>query len=35
LEANRAGIELCLRYAADQGLVPRAYTPEELFFTGG
>jgi 4,5-dihydroxyphthalate decarboxylase len=35
LEANRAGIELCLRYAAEQGLVPRAYTPEELFFTGG
>jgi 4,5-dihydroxyphthalate decarboxylase len=35
LEANRPGIELCLRYAAEQGLVPREYTPEQLFFTGG
>jgi 4,5-dihydroxyphthalate decarboxylase len=35
LEANRPGIELCLRYAAEQGLVPRVYKPEELFFTGG
>jgi 4,5-dihydroxyphthalate decarboxylase len=35
LEANRTGIELCLHYAAEQGLVPRVYTPEELFFTGG
>jgi 4,5-dihydroxyphthalate decarboxylase len=35
LEANRAGIALCLRYAAEQGLVPREYTPEELFYTGG
>ena len=35
LEANRAGIELCLRYAAEQGLVPRGYKPEGLFFTGG
>ena len=35
LEANRAGIELCLRYAAEQGLVPRTYSAEELFFTGG
>ena len=35
LEANRPGIELCLRYAAEQGLVPRAYTPEELFPTRG
>jgi 4,5-dihydroxyphthalate decarboxylase len=34
LEANRKGIELCLRYAAEQRLVPRQYTPEELFFTG-
>jgi 4,5-dihydroxyphthalate decarboxylase len=34
LEANRAGIELCLRYTAEQGLVSRVYTPEELFFTG-
>lgn len=31
LEANRAGIELCLRYAAEQGLIPRAYRPEALF----
>lgn len=35
LEANRAGIALCLRYAAEQGLVPRVYQAEELFFTGG
>jgi 4,5-dihydroxyphthalate decarboxylase len=35
LEANRPGIELCLRYAAEQGLVPNVYTPEQLFFTGG
>jgi 4,5-dihydroxyphthalate decarboxylase len=35
LQANRPGIELCLRYAAEQGLTPRVYTPEELFFTGG
>jgi 4,5-dihydroxyphthalate decarboxylase len=31
LEANRTGIELCLRYAAEQGLVPRKYRPDELF----
>ena len=35
LAANRTGIALCLRYAAEQGLVPRVYEPEELFFTGG
>ena len=35
LAANRPGIELCLRYAAEQGLVPRVYEPEELFYTGG
>jgi 4,5-dihydroxyphthalate decarboxylase len=35
LDANRPGIELCLRYAAEQGLVPNLYTPEQLFFTGG
>ncbi len=35
LEANRPGIELCLRYAAEQGLVQHVYTPEQLFFTGG
>ena len=34
LDANRAGIELCLRYAAEQELVPRVYAAEELFFTG-
>jgi 4,5-dihydroxyphthalate decarboxylase len=34
LEANRTGIEFCLRYAAEQGLVPRVYAPEELFYTG-
>ena len=31
LEQNRIGIELCLRYAAEQGLVPRVYDPAELF----
>lgn len=31
LDENRAGIELCLRYAAEQGLVPRAYVAEEIF----
>jgi 4,5-dihydroxyphthalate decarboxylase len=31
VEANRIGIETCLRYAAEQGLVPRIYTPEEIF----
>lgn len=31
LEANRTGIEFCLRYAAEQGLVPVQYRPEELF----
>lgn len=31
LEANRTGIEFCLRYAAEQGLVSRVYRPEELF----
>ncbi len=31
LNANRTGIELCLRYAAEQGLVPRVYEPEDLF----
>jgi 4,5-dihydroxyphthalate decarboxylase len=35
LDANRPGVELCLRYAAEQGLVPHVYTPEQLFFTGG
>ncbi len=31
LAANRRGIELCVEFAAQQGLVPRAYRPEELF----
>jgi 4,5-dihydroxyphthalate decarboxylase len=31
LEANRIGIELCLRYAAEQGLVPRVYDVGEVF----
>ena len=31
LEANRTGIELCLRYAAEQGLVPRIYPVEVVF----
>lgn len=31
LDENRTGIELCLRYAAEQGLVPRVYRPEEIF----
>jgi len=35
LDANRPGIELCLQYAAEQGLIPHVYTPEQLFFTGG
>ncbi len=31
LDANRAGIDICLRYAAEQGFIPRAYRAEELF----
>jgi 4,5-dihydroxyphthalate decarboxylase len=31
MEANRAGIELCLRYAAEQGLIPLAYAIDEIF----
>ena len=31
LEANRPGIEICVRYAAEQGLVPEAYAAETLF----
>jgi 4,5-dihydroxyphthalate decarboxylase len=31
LAGNRRGIELCLQYAAQQGLIPRAYAPDELF----
>ena len=35
IDANRPAIELLLRYAAEQGLIPRAYTVEELFVTNG
>jgi hypothetical protein len=31
LETNRIGIELCLRYAAEQRLVPAVYDLVELF----
>ena len=31
LAANRRGIETCVAYAAQQGLVPEAYPPEALF----
>ena len=31
LAANRPGIALCLDFAAQQGLIPRAYSPEDLF----
>jgi len=31
LDANRPAIELLMRYAAQQGLIPRAYRPQELF----
>jgi 4,5-dihydroxyphthalate decarboxylase len=31
LAANRPGIEMCVRYAAEQGLVPEVYAPEVLF----
>jgi 4,5-dihydroxyphthalate decarboxylase len=31
LAANRRGIALCLDFAAQQALIPRAYSPEELF----
>jgi 4,5-dihydroxyphthalate decarboxylase len=31
IDANRPAIELLMRYAAQQGLIPRAYQPEELF----
>jgi 4,5-dihydroxyphthalate decarboxylase len=33
IEANRPAIELLMRYAAEQGLIPRAYRVEELFVT--
>jgi 4,5-dihydroxyphthalate decarboxylase len=31
--ANRPAIDLLMRYAAEQGLIPHAYTVEELFVT--
>ena len=31
LEENRTGVELCLSYAAEQGLVPRIYDVGEVF----
>ncbi len=31
IAANRPAIELLMRYAAEQGLIPRAYSVEELF----
>ena len=34
LAANRIGIDTCLRYAREQGLVGRDYKAEELFWTG-
>jgi 4,5-dihydroxyphthalate decarboxylase len=31
IDANRPAIELLMRYAAEQGLVPRAFSVDELF----
>jgi 4,5-dihydroxyphthalate decarboxylase len=31
MDANRIGFERCLRYAAEQGLVPRVYRVNEIF----
>lgn len=31
LDANRATLETLIRYAHEQGLIPRAYPPDELF----
>ena len=33
IAANRPAIEMLMRYAAEQGLIPRAYSVEELFVT--
>jgi 4,5-dihydroxyphthalate decarboxylase len=33
IDANRPAIELLMRYAAEQGLIPRAFRVEELFVT--
>jgi 4,5-dihydroxyphthalate decarboxylase len=35
LDANRPAIELLVRYAAEQGLIPRAFRPDELFVSDG
>jgi hypothetical protein len=31
IDANRPAIELLMRYAAEQGLIPRAFSVDELF----
>ena len=33
IDANRPAIDLLMRYAAEQGLIPRAYRVDELFVT--
>ena len=33
IAANRPAVEMLMRYAAEQGLIPRAYRVEELFVT--
>jgi 4,5-dihydroxyphthalate decarboxylase len=33
IDANRPAIELLMRYAAEQGLIPRPYRIDELFVT--
>ena len=33
IEANRPAIELLMRYAAEQGLIPRPYRIDDLFVT--
>lgn len=35
IDANRPAIELLMRYATEQGLIPRAYGVDELFVTDG
>jgi 4,5-dihydroxyphthalate decarboxylase len=35
VDANRASLETAIRYAHEQGLVPRRYEPEELFQHNG
>jgi 4,5-dihydroxyphthalate decarboxylase len=34
IAANRPAIEMLMRYAAEQGLIPRAYSVDELFVPG-